>query len=211
MGLKRDWPGKRLEMREQDRYKLRRRLDEELRPFREAAKVRNPTNGLLRVVRRALGIPMAEIAREMDVVESVVYAFENSEVKGAVKMASLARAAEALGCQLVYGIVPRYGQTFEEMAEERDWREVLGRREREDRERKDRDQGSGVRDQERASGSQVSGFSSGPSALGAADLVQFEETEDALAAGAGVGQEDGDAAGAGGGLGDLVRMGIAVG
>jgi predicted DNA-binding mobile mystery protein A len=206
MGLKRDWPGKRLEMREQDRYKLRRRLDEELRPFREAAKVRNPTNGLLRVVRRALGIPMAEIAREMDVVESVVYAFENSEVKGAVKMASLARAAEALGCQLVYGIVPRYGQTFEEMAEERDWREVLGRRER-----KDRDQGSGVRDQERASGSQVSGFSSGPSALGAADLVQFEETEDALAAGAGVGQEDGDAAGAGAGLGDLVRMGIAVG
>jgi hypothetical protein len=145
---------------------------------------------------------MAEIAKEMDVVESVVYAFEKGEAMGTLKMASLARAAEALGCQLVYGIVPRYGQTFAEMAEERLWREVLGRREREDRERedrerKDRDQGSGVRDQERASGSRVSAFSSGPWVLGAGELAQFEETEDAPVAGAGVGQEERDVSGAG--------------
>jgi hypothetical protein len=34
--------------------------------------------------------------------------------------------AEAMGCKVVYGVVPLNGKTLEELAEERMWREVLG-------------------------------------------------------------------------------------
>jgi sugar phosphate isomerase/epimerase len=40
-------------------------------------------------------------------------------------MRSLSRMAEAMGCKVVYGIVPRGGKTLERLAEERLWRAVL--------------------------------------------------------------------------------------
>jgi hypothetical protein len=63
-------------------------------------------------------------------VESVVFDFEDREVSGAILVSSLARVAEALGCKLVYGIVPQRGQTYEEVAEEREWEQILERKKR---------------------------------------------------------------------------------
>jgi hypothetical protein len=34
--------------------------------------------------------------------------------------------AQAMGCKVVYGIVPNRGKTLEELAEKRLWAEVLG-------------------------------------------------------------------------------------
>jgi hypothetical protein len=34
--------------------------------------------------------------------------------------------AEAMGCKVVYGLVPLNGKMLEELAEERMWRDVLG-------------------------------------------------------------------------------------
>jgi hypothetical protein len=39
---------------------------------------------------------------------------------------SLGRMAEAMGCKVVYGVVPLNGKTLEDLAEERLWRDVLG-------------------------------------------------------------------------------------
>jgi hypothetical protein len=38
----------------------------------------------------------------------------------------MARVAKAMGCRMVYGIVPEDGGTLEELAEGRLWTEILG-------------------------------------------------------------------------------------
>jgi hypothetical protein len=118
--------GGKLEMREKERRLVRRKLDEEMRPFRRAAKEPNPTSGLLRAARHAVGIPLAEVAGKRGVVRSTVLDFELRELEGTITLRSLARMAGAMGCKVVYGVVPMKGRTFEDMAEERLWRRVLG-------------------------------------------------------------------------------------
>jgi transcriptional regulator with XRE-family HTH domain len=112
-------------MRERERTVARIRLDVELRPYRIAGRKKNPTNGLLRAVRQVLSIPVAEIAGKMGITRSVVFDLEAREVKNTISMRSLSRMAEAMGCKVVYGIVPRGGKTLERLAEERLWRAVL--------------------------------------------------------------------------------------
>lgn len=114
------------EMLEKDRKLLRRRLDEEMKPFRMAGRQSDPTNGLLRAVREALRIPLAEIAEMGGVGQSTVQDFEVRELQTTITLRSLARMAEAMGCKVVYGVVPMKGKTFEYLAEERLWRKVLG-------------------------------------------------------------------------------------
>jgi hypothetical protein len=41
-------------------------------------------------------------------------------------MQSLSRVAKAMGCEVVYGIVPRGGKRMEALWEERLWADVLG-------------------------------------------------------------------------------------
>jgi predicted DNA-binding mobile mystery protein A len=114
------------EIREKERKVARVRLDEEMKPFRTAGRQPNPTNGLLRAVRKTLGIPLTEVAVKAGVVLSTVTDLERRELEGTITMRSLARIAEALDCKVVYGVVPMKGRTLEYLAEERLWRKVLG-------------------------------------------------------------------------------------
>jgi predicted DNA-binding mobile mystery protein A len=113
-------------MRERERRLARRKLDLELRPFRQAGREKNPTNALLRTVRQVLRVPVAEIAEKMGVSRSAVFDMEEREPKNTITLSSLSRVAEAMGCKLVYGIVPRGGKNLEELAEERLWTKLLG-------------------------------------------------------------------------------------
>jgi len=115
-----------LDMRAKDRKLLRRRLDEEMKPFRGAGREPNPTNGLLRAVRQALRIPLAEIAEKSGVGRSTVNDFEMRELKRTITLKSLGRMAEAMGCKVVYGVVPVNGRRFLDLEEERLWTKVLG-------------------------------------------------------------------------------------
>jgi predicted DNA-binding mobile mystery protein A len=120
-------------MQERERKMARRNLDGEMRPYRRAGLQKNPTKGLLRAVRQALRVPVAEIAEKMGVNRSGVYDLETGERKNTISLRSMSRMADAMGCKVVYGIVPKDGKTLEELEEERLWRSVLGG--------KDRDQG----------------------------------------------------------------------
>jgi transcriptional regulator with XRE-family HTH domain len=102
------------------------RLDVEMRSYRQAAREKNPTNGLLRAVRHALCVPVAEIAEKMGVNRSGVFDLEAREPQNTVTLKSMSRMAEAMGCKMVYGIVPKGGKTLERLAEERLWAELLG-------------------------------------------------------------------------------------
>jgi predicted DNA-binding mobile mystery protein A len=52
-------------------------------------------------------MPARDLAMRMGVTESTVVRLEGREVAGKVQLDSLARAAEALDCDLVYALVPR--------------------------------------------------------------------------------------------------------
>jgi predicted DNA-binding mobile mystery protein A len=113
-------------MTEKERKLERRRLDAEMRTYRVAGRKKNPTNDLLRAVRQTLGVPVAEIAGKMGVHRSVVFDLEMREPKNTITLRSMSRMAEAMGCKVVYGIVPNGGKTMEALAEERMWVEALG-------------------------------------------------------------------------------------
>ena len=113
-------------MRVTDRKLLRKRLDKEMWHYRLAAREKDPTNGLLRAVREALRIPVKEIEGRMGVGRSAIFDLEEREETGSIMLRSLERMAEAMGCKVVYGVVPANGKTLEALAEERMWRDVLG-------------------------------------------------------------------------------------
>jgi transcriptional regulator with XRE-family HTH domain len=65
--------------------------------------------GWLRTVRRVVGIPAAEAARRIGVEEREVFRAEHTEGRGVIELQTLRRAAESLGCELVYGLAPKEG------------------------------------------------------------------------------------------------------
>ena len=113
-------------MKDAERKLMRRKLDVEMRPFRRAAVDKDATQGLLRMVRLALRITTGEIAKTMGIRRSNVFYTEQRELAGTIGLPALVRAAEAMGCVVVYGIVPKDGLTLEALYERRLWANVLG-------------------------------------------------------------------------------------
>jgi predicted DNA-binding mobile mystery protein A len=75
----------------------------ELRPLTLAAR---PARGWIRAIRESLGMTMAQFAKRLGVSQPRVVELEQAELTGAVTLKSLERAAEALGCRVVYLFVP---------------------------------------------------------------------------------------------------------
>jgi predicted DNA-binding mobile mystery protein A len=84
-----------------------RQLDKQLAYWRVPAKSPIPRAGWLRAIRHALGMSTGQFARRLDISQPRVLKLEKAEIDGSVTLASLRRAAEALGCEFVYAIVPR--------------------------------------------------------------------------------------------------------
>ncbi|HEY4404833.1 MAG TPA: mobile mystery protein A [Xanthobacteraceae bacterium] len=83
-----------------------RHLDKRFAALRPLAKGTRPPKGWLRAVRDALGMTTAQFARRLGVSQPRIIELEKSEVTGGVTLHTLQRAAEALGCRLVYALVP---------------------------------------------------------------------------------------------------------
>jgi len=65
--------------------------------------------GWLRKTRQALDVPAKEVGRRMGLVAGAIFRIEVAERRGVIEMNTLRRAAEALGCDLVYGLTPKEG------------------------------------------------------------------------------------------------------
>ena len=113
-------------MQAKERKQLRKKLDKEMWHYRLAAKEEMPTGELLRAVRQALRVTFKEIEEKTGIARSTLFDLEMSERKGSITLRSLSRAAEGMGCKVVYGLVPLNGKTLEELAEERMWKAVVG-------------------------------------------------------------------------------------
>jgi predicted DNA-binding mobile mystery protein A len=93
-------------MKRDTRRKARQRLDERLAGLKPEDRFRAPPKGWVRAVRDALGMSGVQFARRLGVRPQSVEAIEKSEASGAIQINTLRRAAEALGCTLVYALVP---------------------------------------------------------------------------------------------------------
>ncbi len=90
------------------RRQARRRLDERAELLRDhIAQFTVPRSGWLRASREALGMSSKDLAARLGVTESTVVRLEASERADTAQLSSLRRAADALGCDLVYALVPR--------------------------------------------------------------------------------------------------------
>jgi predicted DNA-binding mobile mystery protein A len=65
-----------------------------------------PSRGWIRAIREALGMTTGQLAKRLGVHQPRVIELERGESTGNITVKSLERAAEALGCRLVYTFVP---------------------------------------------------------------------------------------------------------
>ena len=66
--------------------------------------LKKPPQGWLKTIREALGMTSTQLARRMELSQPRVIQMEKNEKN--LKISTLERAAAALGCRLVYAIVP---------------------------------------------------------------------------------------------------------
>lgn len=87
----------------------RQRLDERARALRDlpASAKASPHGGWIRAIREALGMPRRALAHRMHVGEKRIQQMELGEARGSITMSTLARAADALDCELIVALVPR--------------------------------------------------------------------------------------------------------
>lgn len=103
------------------RAEMRKEVDEvvlALRVARRAAagvKEMSQKPSWLRLVRQATGIPVEQLAQQLEVTKNEVFRLEKAEREGRIVLGTLKRAAEALGCELVYGLAPKEG-SLEDLA-----------------------------------------------------------------------------------------------
>ena len=105
-------------MRNEFRTLRLKQLDRTLKPFRAAAKNPRPQKGWLRAIRDEAGISAREVARVRKPSRGLPLQLEKAQAEDRITLKSLRAAANALGCDLVYALVPK-GETLRELVEER--------------------------------------------------------------------------------------------
>jgi len=106
-------------MRKQGWEEQLRELNDAAMAFHAARGTAKNIHGWLRTVRQLVGIPAAEAAERIGVTKGEIFRAEYTEGRGVIELQTLRRAAEALGCELVYGLAPKEG-TLAAMAAERE-------------------------------------------------------------------------------------------
>jgi predicted DNA-binding mobile mystery protein A len=96
-----------------------RHLDKRFIALRPLAESPRPPRGWLRAVRNALGMTAEQMGQRLGISQPSVVGLEQSEANGSISLRTLQRAAEALGCRLVYALVPErpLADTVRERAE----------------------------------------------------------------------------------------------
>lgn len=104
-------------MRPQDRETARRQIDKRLSSVFDDEALTRPSRGWVKAIREALGMTTSQLAKRLGVSQPRVVGIEQAEAKGTITLDSLARAARALDCRLVYALVPR--RPLDTLVEER--------------------------------------------------------------------------------------------
>jgi len=90
-------------------------LDKTLESF-SALLMPHPKEGWVRTIRQTLHMSTQVLAKRLNVTQSTVVDLETREIEKGITLKKLEEAAEALGCTLVYALVPK--KSFSTMIEE---------------------------------------------------------------------------------------------
>jgi predicted DNA-binding mobile mystery protein A len=95
-----------------------RQLERAIEPFLAAKNSPRPQKGWIHAIREATGIPLRQLSLRLHKSKPLVNYLEKSEADYRITLGNLRDAADALGCQLVYALVPKSG-SIQELAEDR--------------------------------------------------------------------------------------------
>jgi predicted DNA-binding mobile mystery protein A len=94
-----------------------RQIERALAAFAGARNGARPRTGWLAAIREARGISLREVAAALGVTAQAVQNLQKSEARESISLKRLREAAEAMGCELVYAIVPKSGSLTDAVAE----------------------------------------------------------------------------------------------
>ena len=83
-----------------------KQVEELVLPFRRFPRVPPPRGGWVRTIREALGMSAQQLGARIRVARQTVENLERSEAQGKITLESLNKLAGALGCRVVYALVP---------------------------------------------------------------------------------------------------------
>ncbi|HUZ33539.1 MAG TPA: mobile mystery protein A [Xanthobacteraceae bacterium] len=83
-----------------------RHLDQRFLTLRALTRTQRPPKGWLRAIRNALGMTTTQFARRLAVSQPRIIRLEKAEADGSITLQTLQNAAGALGCRVVYALVP---------------------------------------------------------------------------------------------------------
>ncbi len=102
-----------------------RQVEARVRPWRDRLTERPPPGGWTKAIRQALGMSSRQLANRLGITRQAVIDLERREKDGRATIGALTKAARAMGCELVYAVVPK--SNLEEMIRNRA-RNVAARR-----------------------------------------------------------------------------------
>jgi len=78
-----------------------------------------PKTGWIKTLRVALSMSAAQFGDRLGLTRGRINQLENAEVNGRVKLRTLQEAANAIGCELIYAVVPKGNTTLENIIKKR--------------------------------------------------------------------------------------------
>ena len=96
-------------MSEKSSHLKRMQLADTLRRYPSSDSALPPRGGWIRAIREALGMTQVQLAARLGVSRQSVQDLEKAEANRRITLDSLDRLAHAMGCRVVYGIVPKDG------------------------------------------------------------------------------------------------------
>lgn len=92
-------------MKNKDLLRLQQ-TEESVGRFREFIDIDPPRRGWIRAIQEALGVTNVQLAKRLKLKPQTIEDMQHYEVSGTIKLQTLRKLAEALGCRVVYAVVP---------------------------------------------------------------------------------------------------------
>ena len=86
---------------------LRKQLEESLNKLKDMKHSLPPRKGWIRAIRDALGMKGRQLGKRLNVSKQRIEELEKYELSGSVTIKTMRKAAEALDCIFVYGVIPK--------------------------------------------------------------------------------------------------------
>lgn len=86
-----------------------RQLQSKLNRLSSLTELQIPRGGWVRSIREALGLTSVQLAKRLGLTQPAISQLEKAEQEGRITLNTLRDVADALHCDLVYGLVPRDG------------------------------------------------------------------------------------------------------